>query len=390
MREEIDLSKSQAELNRRFANNPVISNAATSTDEALYSSGVGGDFGGDAAPAGPSSSKPFDYAREFGIGSAAAAERAKVAVSAPAAAPALAPRIDESALRPRIEDAGNGVRVPQGTGIISEAASGSAGPARDYGTELRAMQARDAQSAQTAYAQNAAGNRAAQNSFDAANAAQAARVSNFRATQGADVVLATENSGYDQQRGAIIAQAAADKKVAGELAGNARADGIASTANTQDFAKENALAQEGITRSRIAGVAEQRDVIGAQAEKLKLEQQKRINDLSSTITNETDPKKREAATKNLLALMGKDPKKNFQALPISLPDTVDPTTGAVMKGGQAIAIVGEDGSREIVKMDGGAGATKGDPIAEAKAAVAKGADKNKVNERLKSMGLQTI
>jgi len=227
---------------------------------------------------------------------------------------------------------------------------------------------------------------------DLVRAESEARVARFRAVNGADVVLA--GPGRRAASAELSKQAAAADANVAAIKGKATAP----TVQTGNVLKDALDQREALTRGQLGDAASTRanaeagltDITGA-VEKQKLDQQKRLNTLGQSLLSETDPKKRAAAEKNILTLMGKDPRKNYKTETLNLPGTVDPTTGVATSGGQALVIIGDDNTREVVRLDGGAaGKPGGDPTAEAKAAVAKGADRAKVNERLKAQGLPPI
>jgi hypothetical protein len=111
-----------------------------------------------------------------------------------------------------------------------------------------------------------------------------------------------------------------------------------------------------------AAVAQQGAGVQNQIAGLKLEEQQRVNDAGRAVLEAQDPKTREAAQANLLALLGKDAKDGTKVLPISMPDTTN-EMGAVMKGGQAVAIIYPDGRRDIVRLDNGGGGAASAPPA---------------------------
>jgi hypothetical protein len=110
-----------------------------------------------------------------------------------------------------------------------------------------------------------------------------------------------------------------------------------------------------------ANVGQQRNYIQEAVSEEQLREQ-RVNDAGRAVLVAQDPKTREAAQANLLALLGKDAKDGTKVLPISMPDTTN-EMGAVMKGGQAVAIIYPDGRRDIVRLDNGGGGAASAPPA---------------------------
>lgn len=101
----------------------------------------------------------------------------------------------------------------------------------------------------------------------------------------------------------------------------------------------------------------------AAIEKMKLEQQTRMNDIHGKLMDpKLDPKEHDRLSRTLLSMLGKDKPEEYKVHPISLPDSVDPNTGAVLKGGQAAAIIdNRTGKYEIVRMQDGGESTAPPP-----------------------------
>lgn len=151
-----------------------------------------------------------------------------------------------------------------------------------------------------------------------------ARIARWRATNGADMVLAPENSGYDDQRRAIIADAAAKTAIAERTRNDQYgANMAAANANTrnpiaefglqQDTANRAGLANETINRGRtmtplLARESEQRITGGEISNKLgqfqvgSMEYQKELLD---KIGKAKTPEERSSLVETLLAMRGK-------------------------------------------------------------------------------------
>lgn len=298
--------------------------------------------------------------------------------------------------------------VLQVRGPVQSAVQSSAGPntsirdaneaARAELNVMRAREAQDGQSRMNAMLQNA---NQADAWTDRQKAEGEARAANFRAANGADMIL---RGGNPEQKQAIIQQAAmANANLAGATARQ--------TAANQPLPQRNFIQEAVQGEGAIEGSATARDnrltaatnragaAIGQQSEQQKLDQQKRISEASSKLLEAKTPEEREQLQQSILTMLGKDAKDGTRVVPISMPDSTN-EMGAVMKGGQAVAVISPDGKVQIVKMgDNGqqpGAATPPKPatpdlaLNEARAAIAKGADKAAVNARLKSWGYPEI
>jgi hypothetical protein len=194
---------------------------------------------------------------------------------------------------------------------------------------------------------------------DLAKAKREAEVASFRATNGADMVLAGGNPAYADQRKAIIADAATKQAQFDKLqqaAGNVTVP--------QDFARQAALTNQagqeerrlGLLASEAASrtnVAQQNvNILGAQAtvdiagKKLGLEHQKQLADLGRTLGAETDPERARVLRQNILALLGKETKDHKIEVLTRKVKTLEGETAEPY----ALAIIGPDGKPEIVKL----------------------------------------
>ena len=181
------------------------------------------------------------------------------------------------------------------------------------GALLNASRARLAQEDLATQNANALGNRAAVLANDKRTADWNAEFSRFRATNGADMVLAPENSGYDSQRRAIIEGANQDAARAGavgkELAGVQDAQ-ISKRSYIDEFAKsQDALSQAERARgaSALTGAEAELAKTKAQLGQQEVGQAKEISALRAALQAETDPAKIKVLQNKLLTMMGKQP-----------------------------------------------------------------------------------
>lgn len=360
MPNEIDLDESNRVQRERYANAPVIANAAapkSDLGDAFYSQGAGVDYQPNYEPGAASPAAPrMDYGKGFGI--TTGADQITAAPPLPEGPPR--PPVADSALKKRVIEGGVSVPVTQRPGTQSFT-SENGYPATDPNLIQDSLSSRQrAQERALSAASDASnvrettqGMRAdaarAQASYDLAGAEQAAKVARFRAANGADVILGSSKASKDRAAKLYGAQAdAADAKVAA----------ITGRANAADPATSDplgsAIAQtDAANRGMAATLAGQAGVVGSAVQKAKLEEQQRVNQLGAAVAGAKTPQERAEATKSLLALLGKDPKKNYTAHPVVFPDRTDPATGAVLRGGSAIAVVSDDGSPpQIIKLDG--------------------------------------
>lgn len=179
------------------------------------------------------------------------------------------------------------------------------------------------------------------------------RVARFRATSGADMVLASGNNEYADQRAGIIKGAdAADANVK-EIKGRATAPVIPAGNVLQD----QIAAQDAANRGAQAGLAQQQGVVGLAGEKEKLAQQQQITKLGGVLANEKDPAKRDAAGVALLTMLGKDP-ENHTVIHAAGATRLAPDGFTVLKDPDSVVIVNKrTGTREIVPMGAQGGGT---------------------------------
>jgi hypothetical protein len=246
----------------------------------------------------------------------------------PAAAPSQAGRKESVSFRD-IEEApppnyGPGIAftVPKPTTYATPAAPSAGGydpvATRQALAGYAAREAQDQQSRTAAMQANAnwasawTANRDAQNN---------ARVSAFRATNGADMVLAPNNAGYDEQRKAIIADAArtgeAAKGAAAELTKAQAALGGPPRNYIDEFGKLQRAGAEQTTAQALATTAGSRvteagsraELERAQAQGIKLnnEQHQKILTLADSMGQAKTPAEARAFERQIVALTGKNP-----------------------------------------------------------------------------------
>lgn len=233
-------------------------------------------------------------------------------------------------------------------------------PRQDFTAEgrLAATQAAEAQAQQN----KRAGMLANANWADAWNERQRAqgeaRVANWAATNGADMVLA---GGRPEQREAIVADAAtksaaavgADARYAGATQGLVSAG--ARDEYTDAKSKQGIIsgyAQTGLEQAKGQQGLEQGKVNLA-GDTAKAETLQRINTLGAQLASATDPKQRDQLSSTLLSLLGKDKPEEFKIIHASGGQRVDPSTGVAVKDPDAIVVLNvKTGQREIVKLGG--------------------------------------
>lgn len=263
----------------------------------------------------------------------------------------------------------------------------------------RADRASADQAAQEAFNRNYAGNRALQASEDLRTAQRNADVSRFRATNGADMVLAPENSGYDMQRKAIIDAAAQDQRRV-DAAQNRLTTAENAIGGTRDYVNEYVKSQEEINRANLASSAAQRAPLAAEEKRLALEQQKRINQTSDALLKAKTPEDARALQNKLLALMGKDKPGEFTIAKLEGKKTVTPM-GETKEPDQLVLVNARDGSATLINTTPQGEAA--DPITRFKAMRPSDAKqealkyvkehperKDQVNELLKNAGHEVL
>lgn len=371
------IEESNAVQREAYARNPVTPSVRAQDDP---TNTVGPEFGGPAVAPGSPSSPSFgiggsvDYSAEFNT-SPQPARPAEPVIAPPATAVRQAPPA-AAPYRPRVSTEGSIIRR------AAEPDLSQPDPTQSYPTQplqpsptmyqgspsdIRARydariaaENQDAQSGLTTMRSQA---QAAQSSYDAANAEQAARVAEFRAANGADMIL---RGGTKLQKQTIIGNAAAARSRADAAAGRASAlNASANTAGSRNFIAENALSQEGINRAATAAADATRatsdaqsNTIAGEVAKQKLDQQRQIAKLSQVLASSGDPAARKRAHETILAMLGKDKPEQYKLHVVNRPDTMSADGMTVLRGGQTLAVQGPDGKVEVLDVDKMDGAKK--------------------------------
>lgn len=409
-----DLTGSSAALRQQFARNPVIPNPSSPLRS------VQGSIGGSLQQPGPQRIADFDpnaltpsEAVGFGVRTGGSlGDEAPASVAAPAASgwdayeqsaiansrapqtPAItgATAAASTASRPPAQNFGTtasenrGFTPTSGSLDVTAPTPEPATPARPasvaeapeapYGSDLnpdvyheqyRAMQEQErADEGQKIAALRGEANRA-QSWTDRNQAENEARVARWAATNGADMVLAPENSGYDQQRAAIVANAIEKTRAEEAAKGNVYAatsdlgriatarNPIAEGAVQSDSANRALMTQQAVAnhrearplmkeeaRQRIAGMD-----IANQIGGLQLEGVQREAAMLKDLQNTTDPAEYQKKVSALLQLRGKESGKD-RYIQIDIPGTPDAlgnskpmrgifdvTTGRIIAGNEA-------------------------------------------------------
>lgn len=364
-----NLEESNRALREQQARNPVIPNVPPADQAPINAAGIGPEFGGEPTIASAVAKPTFgiggsiDYGAEFNPPSAAPAPAASVATGSPPAvaqpaapAPTPAPQaqgagpvITPEALRPRTPDFQTDASQPSIADVN-----------RDARAQLDILNARSEQNIREGNANDRARTAEYGGRLDAQAADQAARVARFRATNGADMILAPENSGYDGQRVAIVKGAEAAEKAAAETRAQSVAAGIPRP-DTRNLQAEAIAGNDAVARSAAATSDQQKSQIGTAVQREKLAQEKRMNELGSILQNEKDPAKLEQAKSAMLTLLGKDKPDQWKLHVVQRPDTLAADGFTVIRGGQDLVTMGPDGKTQVVPMPGGAGAAGAAP-----------------------------
>jgi hypothetical protein len=280
-------------------------------------------------------------------------------------APATRLQLAPSALQVRQAD-GNGaassfgpnqsVQVPPTVGDrVSNLGGGNPNAAAQLAALNQQSAAREAQQAQN---QNDAilGSRAATGAIQAGIDLEArrneARHANFRATNGADMVL---RGGNKAQRAAILgAQANANAAVADATAGQrgaiAAADAPGRNLITEQMAREQQNNQNAVTAT--GQQVGQAQVI---TEKAKAENQQRITALGATLANpKASQKDRDSASSALLSMLGKDKPEEWKIMHAAGGTRIGPDGFTPIKDpDNLVAFNSRTGVREVIKLGSG-------------------------------------
>lgn len=309
----------------------------------------------DTTPAVPGAGSELtaaNYGPDVQGGNTISAPYAKQPSAAATAKPVIAP----SATTPRVAapDEYQSVQVPPKQNYRTvETGGGAAVPYDQAGTQaqlsgLNAKQRLDAASAEqdrrNGITNSMATSDRMQAGQDLLRAESEARVSRFRATDGADVILASGNSEYDGQRKKIFDAAKEDADTV--TAARARANTPVIPAG--NVLQDQVAVQDAANRGTQSGIAQQQGVIALSSEKQKLEQQQQIGKLGASLIAETDPAKRASLQDSLLTLLGKETGGRYKINVAPGQTVTDPQTMAQSKTpGYAVITDSHTGKTEI-------------------------------------------
>jgi hypothetical protein len=231
-------------------------------------------------------------------------------------------------------------------------------------TELDMIRAREQQDAQS---RNDAMQRGINyaSAWDAQRKAEGeARVANFRATNGADMILA---GGTPEQKQAIIQQ----QQIANARLAGANANLVAATQPgpqrnyIQEAAQGAQLREQSIAGAdarlnsqdaRTTGALTRQGMeINQQTAQQKLEQEKRISDASAKLLAAKTTDEREFLQQSIITMLGKDPKDGFKVMPYTLPPTTN-EFGQIVPGGQGVVYIEPGKPPQIIAGPGAPGA----------------------------------
>jgi len=118
----------------------------------------------------------------------------------------------------------------------------------------------------------------------------------------------------------------------------------------RDGVRQRNLVDETIAAQN-AETARAQGAVTLQAEQLKLEQQKRINDLGSKLAAATDPKQRDQLSSTLLSLLGKDKPEEYQVIHAAGAESLAPDGFTKIKGPDTIVVLNKrTGAREVINL----------------------------------------
>jgi len=345
------VAQSNETLRAHQAANPVIANQPKGPDivtDPMQQLGYGGaaagtiDLNATGAPGQGLGQRIDDRTRSL------IAERD--AAPAPGATPVVA--ADARVVR-------DAVGIP-GPGPISDAASKAAQPARtaepnvstiggnpDYKAEYAMMRAREGQDARELGVARAAADRSIQanaNDYYAKIAAENATRGVYKPSVFDQMVTHASTVATPGGRGGPAPVIAAPVNM------GQRALDI-----NRDEAQRRNLVEETIAAQNAAS-ARATSATSQEADKLKLEQQKRLNDLGSKLAASKDPKERDQISSTLLALLGKDKPEEYQVIHAPGAESVGPDGMTKLKGPDSIVIMNKrTGAREVMQMGAGPG-----------------------------------
>ena len=353
------VAQSNETLRAHQAANPVIANQARGPDivtDPMQQLGYGGDTQGlidlnaRGAPSPGLGQRIDDRTR--------ALVDARNAAPAPVIAPDMAtPRSaggKPGAISVAAQSPTMSVPVPQATqDLVASAARVANAPLSvvpgnpDYKAEYAMMRAREGQDARELGVARAAADRAIQaNSND-----YYAKIAAENATRGV-----YKPSVFDQMvtNASTVATPGGRGGPAPVIAAPVNMGQRALDINRDEAQRRN-LVDEAIATQNAAS-ARATSATSQEADKLKLEQQKRLNDLGSKLAASKDPKERDQISSTLLALLGKDKPEEYQVIHAPGAESVGPDGMTKLKGPDSIVIMNKrTGAREVMQMGAGPG-----------------------------------
>jgi hypothetical protein len=185
-----------------------------------------------------------------------------------------------------------------------------------------------------------------------------ARVANFRATDGADMVLAPNNRGYAAQRQAILAgqtnaNAALKDANAGVITAN---QPPAANALNQGVAVEGAITGATDAQAKATAAKAQGVIAGAVSgeQEAKAKQQKNLTDLGAKLAAEKDPKKRQALQETILTMLGKEKGSPWKMMHAAGGEVVGADGISKTRLPDSMVAYNEQtGEREVIQLGGG-------------------------------------
>lgn len=293
--------------------------------------------------------------------------------------------------------------LPEGITRVGNSYTGTGTPPApsivrpDFVSDAARVTALDAANQETRYMQGQRFSNQQQAGVDLERARGEARVANFLAKNGADVVLGSnpiEKALAAKRYGAV--RDAANATLA-EAQKQYNATGAALASPTGRNYVQEAVAQE---QSRLAG--QQGQIAAAEAGQkqqfgqLQLQHQQRINDISSRLISETDPKKIASLQQSLLTLLGKNEIGRYDVKVVPGGTRFDPNNSTMpIKDPDRVVVYDKYGQEPPHILETGQGQSapppKAQALSEARAFVAKNpGSKDAVNARLKAWGYETI
>lgn len=106
---------------------------------------------------------------------------------------------------------------------------------------------------------------------------------------------------------------------------------LSQKASPRNFVQEAADAEK-------AGIARASMGTAQQIEQIKLDQQKRLNDLGSKLAAAQDPKERERLSSSILALLGKDKPEEYQVIHVPGAESIGPDGITKLKGQDSVIL----------------------------------------------------